>query len=229
MKTSHRIRCTSPMRRSDVRLLRVVAFVLLASCACGAIAANDLAATILSDMAHKDSAQTPFIDVNYRGMLDRPLITTGTMKWLGGDQLERDIDKPYQVIAKIGNGQLSVQRAGHPVQTTPISRAPQIAAILTGFRALLGGNITQLSQDFSVSAAGNTSKWVLTMTPRHDELKQRVQSIVIDGRDDQPRCMTMLEADGDTTITLLGAAAKAGLPGVTPQQAAVAALCRNGS
>ena len=194
-----------------------------------AAASSGLAATILSRMAGKDSAQTAFVEVSYRGMLDRPLVASGTMRWLGGDQLERDMDRPYKVVAKIGDGRMSVQRAGHPAQTMPIARAPQIAAILSGFRALLGGDIAQLSRDFAVSAAGDPARWVLTLTPVRQELKQRVQSVGVDGSGGQPRCMTLREPDGDTTITLLGRLAQAGLPGATPQQAAVAALCRNGS
>lgn len=193
-----------------------------------ALAANpDLAQTILARMARRDSAQTPFIEVSYRGMLDRPLVTSGQMKWLGGDKLERDVEKPYQAIARIGDGQMSVERAGHPAQTVPISRAPQMAAIIAGFRALLGGDTAALSRDFDVRAAGNPARWVLTLTPRAGELKHRVQSIVMDGRNDAPRCMTLTEADGDTTITLLGTMAEQGLQSAAPQQSAVAARCRN--
>ena len=191
------------------------------------LAATDLATTILSRLAKPGSAQTEFVEVSYRGMLDRPLITSGTMKWLGGDKLERDIEKPYRVVAKIGDGQMSVQRGNGEVQAMPIARAPQMAAILSGFRALLGGDITQLSRDFEVKAAGNETRWVLTLTPRANELKSRVQSIVIDGRDDAPRCMTLNESDGDTTITLVGAMARAGLQSTAPLQSALAARCRN--
>ncbi|HEX6613953.1 MAG TPA: LolA-related protein [Rhodanobacteraceae bacterium] len=190
-------------------------------------AGTDLAQTILQRMARPGSAQVAFVEVSYRSMLDRPLITSGTMKWLGGDKLERDVEKPYKAVAKIGGGQMSVERAGHPAQTMPISRAPQMGAILAGFRALLGGDTEALSRDFKVQADGNPAHWVLTLTPRSDELEHRVQSIVIDGRDDAPRCMTLNEADGDTTITLLGALAEKGLRSTAPQQSAVAARCRN--
>ena len=190
-------------------------------------AAPDLAETILAGMAKQGSAQTAFIEVSYRGMLDRPLITSGEMKWLGGDKLERDVEKPYKAIARIGDGQMSIQRGNHPVQTVPIARAPQMGAILAGFRALLGGDTATLSRDFDVQAVGNPARWVLTLTPRSGELKHRVQSIVIDGRNAAPRCMALNESDGDTTITLLGALAEKGLRSTVPQQSAVAALCRN--
>ena len=209
--------------------MKPLAFALLLPCAIAFAATPDLAATILSHLAKPGSAQTQFIEVSYRGMLDRPLITSGTMKWLGGDKLERDVEKPYKMVAKIGDGQMSVQRGNGEVQSMPISRAPQMAAILSGFRALLGGDVAQLSQDFDVKAAGNEAHWVLTLTPRSNELKSRVQSIQIDGRNAAPRCMTMTEADGDTTITLVGEMARAGLQSTAPLQSALAAHCRNGS
>jgi hypothetical protein len=210
------------------RGMRGIACVLLAALPFAALAANtDLAQAILKGMARPGSAQVAFVEVSYRGMLDRPLITSGQMKWLGGDKLERDVEKPYQAVAKIGNGQMSVQRGKGEVHTVPIARAPQMGAILAGFRALLGGDTAALARDFDVNAVGNPARWVLTLTPRSGQLRHRVRSIVIDGRDETPRCMTLNEADGDTTITLLGALAEKGLRSAVPQQSAVAALCRN--
>ena len=209
------------LRRTGCALLAAVPLLAFAS-------GTDLANTILAGMAKQGSAQTAFIEVSYRGMLDRPLITSGQMKWLGGDRLERDVEKPYQAVAKIGDGQMSIQRNGHPAQAVPIARAPQMGAILAGFRALLGGDSATVSRDFDVKAVGNPAHWVLTLTPRASELQHRVQSIVIDGRNDAPRCMTLNESDGDTTITLLGKMAEQGLQSTAPQQSAVAARCRNG-
>lgn len=211
-----------------MRMLLRIGCAMLAALPLAAFAAGaDLASTILAGMAKQGYAQVAFIEVSYRGMLDRPLITSGQMKWLGGDKLERDVEKPFKAVARIGDGQMSVQRAGHPAQTVPIARAPQMAAILAGFRALLGGDTATLARDFEIKAAGNPARWVLTLTPRSDELKHRVQSIVIDGRNDAPRCMTLNEADGDATITLLGKVAEQGLRSAAPLQSAVAAYCRN--
>ncbi|MEO6967822.1 MAG: LolA-related protein [Rhodanobacteraceae bacterium] len=205
-----------------------VAFVLPMTALAASPSSSDLAATILAKMAQPAPAHTPFIQVSYQGMLDRPLVVSGQMKWLGGDNLQRDVEQPYQETAKIGNGELSVQRGNGAVRRIPASRAPQMGAILAGFRALLGGDAGVLSQDFDVSAQGNETAWVLTMRPRAQAMKSHVQSIVIDGRGNAPRCMTFSEADGDTTITLLGAMAKAGLQSTAPLQSALAVRCRNG-
>ena len=170
---------------------------------------------------------TPFVQVSYRGVLVHPLVVSGTLRWLGGDRMQRDIEKPFKETANIGDGELSVQRGGDEEHRMPLARAPQAGAMLAGFRALLGGDASALDRDFTLSAQGGDAHWVITLAPRTDQLRQRLASIVIDGRGQEPRCLTVNDADGDTSITLLGAMAGQGLRSVAPLQAALAARCRN--
>ncbi|WHZ19353.1 MAG: hypothetical protein OJF55_001502 [Rhodanobacteraceae bacterium] len=194
-----------------------------------AIAATPmLAESLLAKMAKTPPASTPFVQVSYRGVLDRPLIVSGTLRWLGGDRMERDIDKPFKETARIGDGEVSVQRGSGEVRRMPLSRAPQAGAMLAGFRALLGGDVSALQQDFALSADGGQAHWVITLTPRADALKRQLASIVIDGRDAEPRCLTVLDANGDSSITLVGALAEQGLQSAAPLESALAARCRNG-
>ncbi|MGH8190052.1 MAG: LolA-related protein [Rhodanobacteraceae bacterium] len=190
-------------------------------------AAPGLAESILSAMAKTPPVSTPFVQVSYRGVLDRPIVVSGTLQWLGGDRLERDITQPFTETAKLGDGELSVQRGSGEVHRMPLSRAPQAGAMLAGFRALLGGDVSALQQDFTLSAEGGEAHWVIFLVPRTDELKRQLRSIVIDGRNEQPRCLTMTDRNGDSSITLVGALAKQGLRSVAPLESAVAARCRN--
>lgn len=191
-------------------------------------AAPGLAESLLAGMAKTPPVSTPFVQVSYRGVLDRPLVVSGTLRWLGGDRMERDIEKPFQETAKIGDDELSVQRGSGQVHRMPLSRAPQAGAMLAGFRALLGGEVSALRNDFTIAADGGQAHWVITLTPRSGELKQQLTSIVIDGRNEQPRCLTVIDSNGDSSITLVGSMAKAGLQSVAPLESAVAARCRNG-
>lgn len=186
-----------------------------------------LAESLLAKLAKTPPVSTPFVQVSYRGLLDRPLVVSGTMKWLGADDMERDIEKPFTAVAKISAGEVSVQRGKGEVHRMPLARAPQAAAMLSGFRALLGGDVGALQKDFTLVAEGGAAHWVVTLTPRSDELKRQLASIVIDGRGDEPRCLTVNDANGDTSITLVGALAQAGLRSDAPLQSAVAARCRN--
>lgn len=192
------------------------------------LAATPLAQSLLANMAKPPPVSTPFIEVSYRGVLDRPIIVSGTMQWLGGANLRREVVKPFTATATIDAHELTVQRGHGEVHRTPLARAPQVGAMLAGFRALLGGDVATLQQDFDVSAQGGQAHWVVTLAPRSDALKRQLASIVIDGRDDAPRCLTVNDANGDTSITLLGAMATAGLQSTAPLQSALAARCRNG-
>ncbi len=195
----------------------------------GASAAEPgLAGSLLSGIAKTPPVSTPFVQVSYRGVLDRPLVVSGTLRWLGDDRMEREIEKPFKETAKIGDGELSVRRGGGDVHRMPLARAPQARAMLAGFRALLGGDISALQQDFSLSAQGGSAHWVVTLAPRTGQLKGQLASIVIDGREHEPRCLTVTDVNGDSSITLVGAMAEAGLRSAAPLQSALAARCRNG-
>lgn len=205
------------------------AMVLAVSAVSGlALAASPVPAeSLLGKLAKPPPATTPFVQVAYRGVLDRPLIVSGTLKWLGGDRMQREIDKPFKEIAKIGDGELSVQRGSGEVHRMPLASAPQVGAMLAGFRALLGGDVAALEHDFTLAAEGGDAHWVVTLTPRTDQLQRQLKSIVIDGRDEEPRCLTVQDANGDSSITLLGAMAEQGLQSAAPLESALAARCRN--
>jgi len=204
----------------------LAAFALTAM-ATVATAAPGLAETLLAGVAKTPPVSTPFVLVSYRGMLDRPLVVSGSLRWLGGDNMERDIAKPFKETAKIADGTITVQRGGSEVQRMPLARAPQAGAMLAGFRALLGGDVSTLQKDFALSAQGSEARWVITLIPRTDALKRQLTSLVVDGRDREPRCLTMTDANGDSSITLVGAMAEQGLRSAAPLESALAARCRN--
>lgn len=206
--------------------LLLAACLMLASSVALA-AAPGLAESLLAGMAKTPPVATPFVQVSYRGVLDRPLVVSGTLRWLGGDRMERDIENPFKETAKIGDGELSVQRGSGGVHRMPLSRAPQAGAMLAGFRALLGGDVSALRKDFTLAADGGKAHWVITLTPGTGELKRQLTSIVIDGHNDEPRCLTVTDNNGDSSITLVGPTAKQGLRSAAPLESALAARCRN--
>ncbi len=195
----------------------------------GAVLAGSptLAESVLAGLARTPPVSTPFVQVRYSGVLSRPLVVSGTLKWLGGDRMQRDVVEPYRATAKIGDGEVSVQRGSGQVRRIPLSRVPQAGAMLAGFRALLGGDVQALEKDFRLSSEGGQAHWVITLTPRTAELRRHVVSIVIDGRNHEPRCLTVHDPNGDTSITLVGALATAGLRSNAPLESALAARCRN--
>ncbi len=159
-------------------------------------------------------------------MLDRPLVVSGELAWLGGDRLQRRVEKPKPETATIADGEVTQQRDGKNPRHFSLKRAPQLQVLLDSFVALLSGDAARLQQAFTVHQTGDaTGAWTLTLTPRDARVAKTVASIVIDGYADDSRCMHMHEADGDVAVDLLGALA-ANMP-AKPTREALQALCRS--
>jgi len=158
-------------------------------------------------------------------VLDRPLVVSGQLSWLGGDKLQRRVDHPQQETATIVDGEVTQQRDGRQPRHFSLKRAPQLQVLLDSFVALLSGDAARLRQAFEIQQSGDAaSAWTLTLVPRDAHVAKTVASIRIDGVGDQSRCMQMQEADGDLAVDLLGPLA-AKMP-ADPTRAALQALCQ---
>ena len=137
-------------------------------------------------------------------VLDKPLVVSGELSWLGGDRLERRVDKPAKEVSTIADGEVTQERDGRKPRTFSLKRAPQLKILLDSFVALLGGDASRLDESFDVHLGRDADRWALTLTPRDPRLVKQIASIQVYGSGDQPRCMRMNEVDGDTSIDLLG-------------------------
>jgi hypothetical protein len=202
---------------------------LMLSLSANASAPEDAATAnaLISSLGRPAPARTPFAEARFMKMLDKPLVVSGQLAWLGDDRLERTVEHPNREVSTIANGEVTQQREGRSPRRFSLKRAPQLQLLLDSFVALLGGNASRLEQAFVVqhSAAG-ADHWTLTLTPRDAKLAQTVNRIEIDGSGNEPHCMRMQEADGDVAIDLLGAYA-ARMP-AAPTRDALAVICGGG-
>ncbi|GAB2805296.1 outer membrane lipoprotein carrier protein LolA [Dyella kyungheensis] len=202
--------------------------LMLSLCA-NASAPEDAATAraLVASLGRPAPARTPFAEARFMKMLDKPLVVSGQLAWLGGDKLERTVEHPTREVSTIGDGEVTQQREGRSSRSFSLKRAPQLQLLLDSFVALLGGDASRLEQAFTVQhSADGADHWTLTLTPRDAKLAQTVSRIDIDGSGNEPHCMRMQEADGDVAIDLLGAYA-AKMP-ATPTRDALAALCQGG-
>jgi hypothetical protein len=183
------------------------------------------ARALVSSLGRPAPARTPFAEARFMKMLDKPLVVSGELAWLGDDRLQRQVEHPNREVSTIANGEVTQQREGREPRTFSLNRAPQLQILLDSFVALLGGDTARLEQAFTVQHSTNDAKrWTLTLTPRDAKLAHTVSRIEIDGSGNEPRCMRMQEADGDLSIDLLGELA-AKMP-AAPTQEALVALCQ---
>lgn len=158
-------------------------------------------------------------------LLDRPLVVSGELAWLGGDRLQRTVTAPRAERFTIADGEVTQERHGRSVRHFSLRHAPQLQGLLDSFTALLSGDAARLAAAFRIERSGSdAARWTLTLTPRDARVASKVASIRIDGKGNEPRCMVMQESDGDVAIDLLGPLA-AKMP-AAPTRDALAALCQ---
>ena len=161
--------------------------------------------TLIAALGQPAPARTAFAEARFLRVLDRPLLVSGELAWLGGDRLQRRVDQPTQETSTIADGEVTQQRAGKSARTFSLKRAPQLQVLLDSFVALLSGDAARLQQAFEVQQSGDAAGvWKLTLLPRDAKVARTMASITIDGYANQSRCMFMQEANGDLAVDLLG-------------------------
>jgi len=157
-------------------------------------------------------------------LLDRPLVVSGELAWLGDDKLQRTVTAPRAERFTIADGEVTQERDGRSPRRFSLKHAPQLQGLLDSFTALLSGDAARLAEAFQIQRSGSdAARWTLMLTPRDDRVAKKVASIRIDGEANEPRCMVMQEADGDVAIDLLGPLA-AKMP-AAPTRDALLMLC----
>ncbi|HUN27823.1 MAG TPA: LolA-related protein [Steroidobacteraceae bacterium] len=184
--------------------------------------------TLLQRLARPAPSSTAFVEAHFSPLLTRPLVVSGRLEYLGPDALARDVEKPYRERAEIRGDTATVAREGEPAQSFALERAPEMRGLLASFTDLLGGNRAALERAFRLDLHGSPSDWTLGLTPRDPRILERIRSVVVSGRGAEPRCLTIFQANDDTTIMLLADAASTALP-AAPDRRWFDAQCRGQS
>lgn len=176
-------------------------------------AAEPDAAALVSALARPAPARTPYTEVRFASMLDRPLILHGELEYLGPGKLGKRVDTPYQEATTIDGSDVAIKRGSGDVRHYSLNQAPEMEGFLRGFSALLGGDAKTLAADFELKTGGDAKAvWTLNLIPRDARLRRRIMAIDVYGSGTTPRCFATSEADGDTNILLVDDLASAKLP-----------------
>ena len=178
---------------------------------------------LIASLGRPAPARTSFAEARFSSVLDKPLVSSGELAWLGQDQLERRVDAPHKETSTITGDKVTQTREGKSPRSFSLSRAPQLKVLLDSFVALLGGDASRLGEAFNVQLDRHGDHWSLALTPTDAKVAKQISRIVVDGQGNEPRCMRMEEGDGDTAIDLLGPLATK-MPS-EPTREALVALC----
>ena len=167
---------------------------------------------LIASLAKPAPATVEFTEVRFSSLVREPLVVSGELGYSGPNNLDRRVTTPYRENTSIRGESVKVEREGEKPRSFALKHAPELRGLLTGFSALLAGDAAALRQAFTVKATGDDAAWTLELIPPDTKLGRRLREIQITGAHAEPRCFSMLTADGATSILLLGAAAKQPVP-----------------
>jgi hypothetical protein len=192
-------------------LIAAGALMIALGSATHASAAPDTAA-LIGRLLRRPPATIAFTEARFSTLLAEPLVVGGMLDYTGEGSLTRRVETPYRESTTIREETVRIERDGGEARTFALRRAPELRGFVTGMLGLLTGNSSLIDEHFAVTATGDDERWRLELVPVDDRLEQRLRNIIVAGRMDEPRCFTIVDTTGGTSVMLLGAAAALPLP-----------------
>jgi hypothetical protein len=150
--------------------------------------------------------------VRFSPLLEKPLVVSGELGHEGPGELDRKVREPYVENTYIRGESVRVERQGETVRSFALKRAPELRSLLTGFSALLTGDASAVEQSFDLTLQGDDAHWTLILVPKDARTRKRLREVRVNGRKQDPRCFSILNADGGASIMLLGETAQVEMP-----------------
>ena len=148
--------------------------------------AGDVLAQITNRLAKTEITQGDFQQEKRLKILRKPLISTGSFTY---HQTKGVIWKTLTPVPS-----LLLVNDTHLLTTQGELAVP--AAFGKVFTAMLGGDLNQLSDGFSISGSDQITAWQIELKPKDEQLKKIISSIVLSG-DNELRLLEIQEAGGN--------------------------------
>jgi outer membrane lipoprotein-sorting protein len=173
---------------------------LLLCVVAGSVAAAPFGiAQLMQMMAENKPGSATFNEKKYLAVLDKPVESSGELRFLPPNRLEKRTLKPKPEMLVLDGDQLQVERRGkkHVLQ---LARYPEIAGMVESIRATLAGDRAALERVYRLSLQGGSNAWVLNLVPLDARVAGIVTRIRMEGVRDEVRRMEILLADGDRSV-----------------------------
>lgn len=190
----------------------MLALLIAPASLCSASPTEPEVDALIARLAKPSPATVAFTEVRFSRLLREPLIVSGELGYSGPASLDRRVATPYREHTAIRGGSVKVEREGEKPRSFALKHAPELRGLLSGFSAMLAGDTAALRQSFSVKMTGDDSAWMLELIPTDAKARRRLQEIEVTGHQGEPRCFSMMTADGASSVLLLGATASEPVP-----------------
>lgn len=182
-------------RRPPLSRFLLPALLLISS---PAFAAWDIA-QLMTELARNQGGRAVFTEKKYIALLDKPVVSSGEMRYVAPDYLEKRTLKPRAETMILDRDQISLER-GKQKFTLRLREQPEVLAFVASIRGTLSGDRAALEQNYALFLSGNRDNWTLNLSPSNPRIAELVTRITIGGSRHQVRSVEYLQADGDRAV-----------------------------
>ena len=165
---------------------------------CATAAAWDVEA-LMRQLAQKPSGQARFTEKKYIAMLDRPVESSGELRYQAPDRFEKHTLKPRAESMVLAQGTLTLERSGRQQQMR-LQEYPEIAALVESIRGTLTGDRDALERLYQLRLDGTEARWALVLVPRQARMRGVIQRVRIEGGQGEVRSVEIEQSDNDRSV-----------------------------
>jgi hypothetical protein len=166
---------------------------------------NDLMAAL----AARGSADASFTEQRYVPILDTPVQSTGTLRFIAPDRLEKHTLQPRAESLVLAGNQLTL-RQGERTRSLALTDLPDNGLAINSLRGTMAGDLAALRRGWNVTLHGERRIWTLSLTPLSAAVAQYIEGVLIEGRQDQIDRIEIRQADGVRSVMQI-------VPGARPR------------
>lgn len=187
-------------------VLRLFGVMLLAAGLVAPAAAAPLGLDPLMDaLAASPHGAATFIEKKYISILDEPVESSGTLRFVAPARLEKHTLKPTVESLVLDGEVLTVER-GRRKHVLQLKDYPEIAGMIESIRATLAGDRRALERVYQLNLQGTTAHWTLVLVPLDAKVASVVARIRMEGAQAEVRTVEIQQADGDHSVMTIQAA-----------------------
>jgi outer membrane lipoprotein-sorting protein len=180
------------------RLASTLAAALLALAswpACAQWSVNDLMAAL----AARGSADATFTEQRHVPVLDAPVQSSGTLRFVAPDRLEKHTLTPRAESMVLAGDQLTL-RQGQRTRSLALADLPDNGLAIASLRGTMAGDLAALRRGWSVTLHGERRIWTLSLAPLSAAIAQYIEGVLIEGRQDRIDRIEIRQADGVRSV-----------------------------
>jgi hypothetical protein len=155
--------------------------------------------TLMKSLAEARPQRAAFVEKKYLAQLDRPVESSGELRYAAPNHLEKRTLKPRPENL-IVDGDVASYERGSLRRVIQLSEIPEMAGLIDSIRGTLAGDRRMLERSFRIGLEGKSDRWFLQLKPLDIAMARNVHAIRIAGAGKEVRSVEVTMTDGDRSV-----------------------------